>query len=50
MTNRAATPSILVTRPKEDAKALISELEPRNLNLLLEPILDIKFVKGPGDP
>ena len=48
MTNRAATPSILVTRPKEDAKALISELEPRNLSLLLEPILDIKFVKGPA--
>jgi uroporphyrinogen-III synthase len=47
MTDGEEAPSILVTRPKEDAEALIPELTARNLKPLLEPLLSIKLVDGP---
>ena len=47
MSNGPLIPSILVTRPKEDAEDLITRLESRNLNPLLEPMLSITFLKGP---
>ena len=48
MTNRSAISSVLVTRPKEDAEALIAQLEYRNLNPLLEPMLSIQVFEGPA--
>lgn len=47
MSVRARKRRVLVTRPRTDAGPVTAELERRGFDVLLEPLLEIRFLEGP---
>lgn len=48
--NRRRRPRALVTRPRASAGEIVAELKARGYDVVVEPILDIRFFDGPALP